>query len=106
MMTQTLLALSLGLASIALVPRPAFPQNAPAQCGARDGVVAQLAERYGETRRSVGLAQNAVVEVFASDATGSWTIAVTTPDGQMCLVAAGQGYHADAPQTPASGEQI
>ena len=104
-MNQTLLALSISLASIALVPRPAFPQNAP-QCGARDAVVLHLAERYGETRRSWGLAQNAVVEVYASDEAGTWTIAVTTPDGQMCLVAAGQGYQLDAPQTPAMGEQI
>lgn len=104
-MNQTLLALSLGLASIALVPHPAFPQSAP-ECGARAAVVAQLAARYGETRRSWGLAQNAVIEVYASDATGSWTIAVTTPDGQMCLVAAGQGYQSEAPQTPAKGEQI
>lgn len=104
-MNQTLLALSLGLASIALVPRPAFPQNAP-QCGARDAVVLHLAERYGETRRSWGLAQNAVVEVYASDDSGTWTIAVTTPDGQMCLVAAGQGYQPEAPQTPAMGERI
>lgn len=104
-MTQTVLVLSLALASLALVPRPAFPQSAP-PCGDRAGIVAQLAEAYGETRRSWGIAQNAVVEVYASDQTGSWTIAVTTPDSQMCMVAAGQGYEADTPQPPAKGQQI
>jgi len=104
-MTQTFLAASLALASLALLPHPAFPQTAP-PCGARAGMVIQLAERYGETRRSWGIAQNAVVEVYASDETGSWTIAITTPDGQMCMVAAGQGYETEAPQTPAKGERI
>lgn len=104
-MTQTFLAASLALASLALLPRPAFPQTAP-PCGARASIILHLAERYGETRRSWGIAQNAVVEVYASAESGTWTIAVTTPDGQMCMVAAGQGYETDTPQTPAKGEQI
>jgi hypothetical protein len=33
---------------------------------------------------------NRIIEVFASDETGSWTITITSPDGTTCLVAAGQ----------------
>lgn len=84
----------------------AGPAQAQAQCGARDSVVALLAERYGETVRSVGLARDAVMEVYASAETGTWTIAITTPDGTMCLVAAGQGFEeVDAP-LPARGTRV
>lgn len=71
-------------------------QQAQAQsgnCADHAQVVERLAERYGESRQSIGLADdNSVVEVFASMDTGSWTITVTRPGGPTCLVAAGQAY--------------
>ncbi|MDD9722969.1 hypothetical protein PVW51_19865 [Sulfitobacter sp. PR48] len=74
-------------------------------CGPRDVVVARLAEGYGETRQSIGLgANNAVVEVFASDETGSWTITVTMPGGMTCLVASGQAFEQVAEALPARGQ--
>jgi hypothetical protein len=103
-MMQTMLALSLGFAGVVLATEAAFGQAA--QCGKRDAVVMHLAERYGETRRSVGLAQNAMMEVYASAETGTWTIAITTPDGTMCLVAAGQGFETVEEQVPAKGTRI
>ncbi|APE44333.1 hypothetical protein BOO69_13675 [Sulfitobacter alexandrii] len=79
-------------------------QNAR-NCGPRDIVVARLAEGYGETRQSVGLgANNAVVEVFASGETGSWTITVTVPGGLTCLVASGQAFETVVEALPARGE--
>ncbi len=73
-------------------------------CGPRDLVVARLAEGYGETRQSMGLgANNAVIEVFASDESGTWTITVTTPNGMTCLVASGQAFEALAEALPAQG---
>lgn len=64
-------------------------------CGKRDAIVAQLERKYGETRRSVGLQQGrAVVEVYASDKTGSWTILVTDTAGKSCLMAAGDAFEA------------
>ncbi|WP_443069351.1 hypothetical protein [Sulfitobacter sp. EhC04] len=74
-------------------------------CGPRDVVVTRLAEGYGETRQSIGLgANNAVVEVFASDETGSWTITVTVPGGMTCLVASGQAFEQVAEALPAGGQ--
>ncbi len=62
-------------------------------CAPRDAVIERLADGYGETRQSVGIGtNNAVVEVFASDETGSWTITVTAPGGLTCLVASGQAF--------------
>lgn len=73
------------------------PLGAEAQqnCAPRDAVLQRLAERYGESRRSIGLApQGRVVEVFASGDSGSWTITVTLPNGVTCLVASGQAFEA------------
>jgi hypothetical protein len=69
--------------------------------------VALLAERYGETRRSVGVAgEAAVMELFAADATGTWTITITLPDGQMCLMASGGGYEVVTEERPARGAKV
>jgi hypothetical protein len=79
-----------GLAGATLGPAPAGAQSL---CGARQAVVDMLGSRYGETVRSVGLAgRDRIVEVFASDETGSWTILVTNTAGVTCLVASGQHY--------------
>jgi hypothetical protein len=74
-------------------------------CAPREVVVTRLAEGYGETRQSIGLgANNAVVEVFASDETGSWTITVTSPGGVTCLVASGQAFEELVEALPAKGQ--
>jgi hypothetical protein len=82
------------LASAALAVCMAFPaMGQEGNCAMRDHVIARLSSAYGETRQSIALgANNQVVEVFASLATGTWTITVTTPNGLTCLVASGQAY--------------
>ncbi len=68
-------------------------QQGPRHCGHRDAIVKRLAEGYGESRRSMGMAaNNSVMEIFVSDVTGTWTITVTMPNGTMCLVATGRGF--------------
>ena len=70
---------------------PILAQNQ--QCAERDTVVDRLAEKYGESRQSIGMAsQGRVMEVFASTDTGTWTITVTMPNGMTCLVASGQSF--------------
>ena len=87
----------------ALMAAPAFAQQGM-NCGPREMVVERLASKYGETRQSIGLGtNNAVVEVFASDASGTWTITVTSPAGLTCLVASGQAFEALAEALPAQG---
>lgn len=77
-----------------------LPQPAPAQsrtCAERSQVVERLAERFGETLQSMGMHSNdGVMEVYASEATGTWTILVTSPDGTACLIAAGQMWEGHA----------
>ena len=83
------------LVGIALPAAPAGAQMVRAQmvCGKRADIVRQLGEKYGETRRSMGLADGrGVVELYASEETGSWTILITSPQGIACLMAAGQAF--------------
>ena len=90
-------------AAAVLMAGPAFAQSGP-NCAPREMVVDRLASKYGETRQSMGLgANNAVVEVFASDSSGSWTIIVTTANGLTCLVASGQAFEELAEVLPAEG---
>lgn len=64
-------------------------------CAPREVVIQRLAEKYGETRRSIGIAQQgAVMETFASDDTGTWTMTVTTPGGVTCMAVSGQSFEA------------
>ena len=97
-----------GALAAAAVVNMALAGTAHAQqnrnCGPRDLVVNRLAEGYGETRQSMGLgANNSVIEVFASEDTGTWTITVTTPNGMTCLVASGQAFEELAEALPAKG---
>ena len=102
-MTQPLFALSLGFGGVILATQIAF--GAP-QCDARDRLTALLADRYGEGRQALGLAGEAgVMELFASEASGTWTITLTLPDGRMCLMASGTAYEALDEDLPARGRK-
>jgi hypothetical protein len=89
-MKRILFLMSFGIGAMLLAAQQAHAQG---NCADHATVVERLGERYGESRQSIGLASdNAVIEVFASMDTGSWTITVTRPGGPTCLVAAGQAY--------------
>ena len=66
---------SLGVGAVLTMTLPAAAQS---QCASREAVVNQLAERFGESRQSIGMAQG--------------TITVTLPDGRMWIIAAGQAW--------------
>lgn len=91
-----MIALAVVAAFIALVLlSSAAEAQSPQQCGQREKILEILEVKYGETRRSIGLtAQGAVVETFASEDTGTWTVSVTFPQGRMCLIATGQAFEA------------
>ena len=100
-MTRQMFALSLGLGAMLAAARIAH--SAPA-CDSREAVTALLADRYGETRRALGIASgSAVMELFAAEATGTWSITLTLPDGRMCLMASGSNYEPVTEDRPAKG---
>lgn len=87
-------AVAIGLA--ATTP-PAEAQAAREFCASHDEVVQRLHDRFGETLRSAGLHRDdRLVEVYASEDTGTWTILVTRPDGVSCLLASGELWEPDA----------
>lgn len=100
-MKRSFLALSLGVGACVLFADQAIGQGR--NCADRETVVDRLAEGYGESRQSMGMgANNSVIEIFASIETGTWTITVTLPNGQTCLVASGQSFERlDEELTPA-----
>lgn len=84
-------ALTTALAVLLALPAAAQQSN----CGPRDFMVKALAEKYSESRQSIGLMDNGfMVEMYASEISGTWTILVTRPTGVACLVASGQSYEA------------
>lgn len=98
-MKKTLYKMTMGLGIMVLAAQQVHARN----CAPRHEVVKRLTETYGETRQGMGIArQGAVMEVYASKQSGSWTITVTLPDGMTCLVALGQTYQAMAEALPAN----
>lgn len=91
-MDRQLIILSFGVGALILAAGHAFSQT-PRPCAERAQVIERLASGYGEARHAIGLAaNNHVMELYASEETGSWTVVMTTPEGVTCLVAAGQSY--------------
>lgn len=98
-MNQRLFQMAMGLGIMVLAAQQVQAQTP--NCAPRPDVLQRLAETYGETRRGIGMAQQgAVMEVFVSDETGTWTITVTLPNGLTCLVAAGEAYEVLAEALP------
>lgn len=74
------------------------------QCGERDHVIASLSENYDERHIASGFQSSAgLMEVWASSTDGTWTILLTQPDGQTCLVASGTHW-LETNILPVSGE--
>ena len=90
-MQRIFFLMSFGISAMLLGAQQAQAQGA--SCADHSAVVAHLAERYGESRQIIALgSDNVVVELFASDETGTWTITITRPGGPTCLAAAGSAY--------------
>lgn len=103
-MTRELFALSFGFAALIAATNISYAQSAP-NCADHDIVVERLAQGYGETLQSIGLAaNNAILELFASNETGTWTITVTTPGGPTCLIASGHAYEELTEVLPPEGK--
>jgi len=92
-LVRAAVALGLAIATPGVEAQTLAPTDAQTACADRTQVVSRLEERYGETLQSMGLNQNnTVVEVYASEETGTWTILVTSSRGWSCLMAAGEAW--------------
>lgn len=90
--------LTLAAAAAFFMPAPA--QAAPS-CASHEEALALLAKKYQERRIAVGVTSaGGLVEVLASADGGTWTILVTAPNGQSCIVSAGEGWQVVTPKGP------
>jgi hypothetical protein len=94
-MNRLAFVMSLGFGVLALTAQHAFSQGRT-NCAPRETALQQLSRKWGETRRSVMLANGRVFEVYAADESGTWTILATMPDGLSCVVASGVAYERTA----------
>lgn len=82
---------------------PAFPLSAqPLQCASRAKMLDMLAAD-AQMPQSVGLAGQAVMELFAGPDSAQWTITVTLPDGRTCLLARGTAFESLFEKVPLPG---
>ena len=86
------------LIALLIVPFLAPAAHAqPQPCAPFEPLAKTLADRYGETQQSGGMAEaagqpNALMLVFANEDTGTWSLLRVTPDGTACLIASGQDW--------------
>lgn len=79
------------LVFMGLMTRPAHAQIVCTED--RKDAVARLASKYQEAPVSIGLAANgSIIEVFATRDGKTFTISLTTPEGMMCMMAAGENW--------------
>ncbi len=105
-MIKTVFKMTMGLGAMVLAAQDVSAET-NRNCASRPMVLERLANGYGETRQSIGLGNNnAVIEMFASAETGSWTITVTKPDGETCLVASGRSYENLSETLPPQGNDV
>jgi hypothetical protein len=80
-------------ALIVLIGMPSIAQEQPgasASCVDHATAVKRLKDRYGETRRGMGLHRDmAVIEIYSSEKTGTFSILRTTPDDRTCVLVSG-----------------
>ena len=91
--------------NVALIAASADGAAQQAPCNQRDDVLGHLAQKYQELPVAVGVTnRGGLVEVLSTGDGKTWTIIISSPNGEACLVAAGEGWRAlpqaDAPDGP------
>lgn len=72
----------------------------PRLCTQHGDLVSQLGTKYGESVSASGFdGAGNFVQVFSSK-TGSWTIAISTPGGQTCVISAGSDWQKEENEPP------
>jgi len=87
--------LALGLLAAGVLPLgsgAAFGQGAAQVCAAREGLLTQLEQKYGEVPVAIGVTGERLVELLTAKDGMTWTIILTSPKGVSCLIASGEGW--------------
>ncbi|QYX56969.1 hypothetical protein K1T73_00680 [Roseovarius sp. SCSIO 43702] len=103
-MFKRLMAISAG-ATLALTGTMATAQT----CGKREDLVDKLQGKYLEQMRMGGLqatrGKHAMMELWTSEETGTFTVLVTRADGTSCVLAAGTDAFFTDPEARPAGVQ-
>lgn len=90
---QNIRAFIFGLAAAGFFAGFATPALAQPACGERNLVLKGLAQQFSEAPAAMGLSDSGtVVELFNSPKGDTWTIIVTMPSGQSCMLMSGAGW--------------
>ena len=81
---------------------PAEAQQVP--CAPREIVVERLKSGYGESPAGLGIQSSGqLIEIWAAPGTGTWTVLMSRPDGNTCVVASGTDWQHLNPDKVAMG---
>lgn len=84
-------SVSLGMIVPASLGSAERPEDS--NCGRRNTVLDYLSSKYSERPIAMGIAANGgLIEVLSSREGSTFTIIVTMPEGETCMVAAGEGW--------------
>ena len=90
-MNRVLIA-SLVASGAVLLPASASA-GTPKVCSEHSKVLGKFAEVYKENRVAGGLTRDGrLVEVLSTDDGRTWTIVVSKPNGETCVIMAGEGW--------------
>ena len=95
---QTIMASLAAIATLTVscvaVAQPASPLGR-IPCHNYKEISNQLDKRYQESPISIGMQSNGnMLQVYANEGKGSWTILSVTPQGLGCILAAGRNWEA------------
>jgi hypothetical protein len=77
---------SLAIISVANAQQPS--------CASHADITMQLSEKYAEVPVALGVSNNGgVMEIFTSPNGTTWTIVLTMPNGQSCMIMAGDSFN-------------
>jgi hypothetical protein len=106
--SQVTVALRIGIAAVlafaALISVWASIGTAAAQedmCNSRDRLHQTLEQSFAETPVATGVvSESVVVELFAGARGVTWTLVVSSTDGDACVLAAGTNWQSHSPAAP------
>ncbi|MGP6088620.1 hypothetical protein [Antarctobacter jejuensis] len=99
-MFKRLFTASLVMGAAALAPPVALAQTA-VFCADRDTVVTRLDDRFDERQILIGLtSQTTMLELWASEDSGRFTVLITNADKRSCIMASGTDLMIDYPEPP------
>ena len=81
---------------VATCAAPVAAQQPSEFCASREKIVAELSDKYGETRQGYGLNGTGIIEVFVNTDTGTYTFLHSFPNGLSCIKAAGDAYQVES----------